>query len=76
MDLTIAHMVLVHERTSLCLHALVMAHALIMMIISHVGMVFLLEDLALTLIPDTWIVHIFPIVVHVSLIQMVRCKRL
>jgi hypothetical protein len=29
MDLTITHMVLVHERTSLCLDTLVMAHILI-----------------------------------------------
>jgi hypothetical protein len=41
MDLTIAHMVLVHERTTLCLEALVTAHALIMVIVSHVGLVFL-----------------------------------
>jgi hypothetical protein len=39
MDLTIAHIVLVHERTALCLDALVTAHVLIMMIISHVGIV-------------------------------------
>jgi hypothetical protein len=37
MDLTIAHMVLVHERTTLCLDALVTAH------------VFMLELLTLTL---------------------------
>jgi hypothetical protein len=43
MDLTIAHMVLVYERTTLCLDALVMAHVLIMVIISRVGLVFLLE---------------------------------
>jgi hypothetical protein len=42
MDLTITHMILVHERTTLCLDALVMAHALIVVNISHVGMVFLL----------------------------------
>jgi hypothetical protein len=38
MDLTIAHKVLVHERITLCLDALVMAHILIMVIIPHVGM--------------------------------------
>jgi hypothetical protein len=43
MDLTIAHMVLVHERTTLSLDALVMAHVLIIVIVSHVGLVFLLE---------------------------------
>jgi hypothetical protein len=72
-DLTIAHMVLVHERTTLCLDALVRAHVLIVLIISHVGPVFLLEDLTLALSPDTWMVHIFPVVVHVPLVQMVRC---
>jgi hypothetical protein len=76
MDLTIAHMVLVHERISLCLDALVMAHVLIVVIIPHVGMIFLLEGLTLTLSCDTWTVHIFAIMVHVSLAQMVRCKRL
>jgi hypothetical protein len=65
MDLTIAYMVLVHERIALCLDALVMAHVLIMVIVSHVGPVFLLEGLTLTLNPDTWTVHIFPVVVHV-----------
>jgi hypothetical protein len=43
MDLTIAHMVLVYERTTLCLDALVMAHVLIVVIIFRVGLVFLLE---------------------------------
>jgi hypothetical protein len=43
MDLTIAHMVLVHERTSLSLDDLVMTHVLIMVIVSHVGLIFLLE---------------------------------
>jgi hypothetical protein len=75
-DLTIAHMVLVHERTTLCLDTLVTAHVLIVVIISRVGMVFLLEGLTLTLSPDTWMVHIFPIVVHVPLVQRVWCKKL
>jgi hypothetical protein len=44
MDLTITHIVLVHERTTLCLAALVMAHVLIMVIISRVDIVFLLES--------------------------------
>jgi hypothetical protein len=73
MDLTIAHMVLVHERTALCLDALDTTHILIMVIISRVGLVFLLELLTLTLSPNTWTVHIFPIVVHVPLGQVVRC---
>jgi hypothetical protein len=49
MDLTIAHMVLVHERTTLCLDALVMARVLIMVIISRIGLVPLLESPTLTL---------------------------
>jgi hypothetical protein len=76
MDLTIAHMVLVHERIALCLDALVMTHVLIVMIVPHVGMFFLLEGLTLVLSQDTWTVQIFPIMIHVSLVQMVRCKRL
>jgi hypothetical protein len=71
-DLTIAHMVLVHERIALCLDALVMTYALIVVIIFRVGPVLLLEGLALTLSPDTWMVHIFLIVVHIPLGQMVR----
>jgi hypothetical protein len=43
MDLTIAHMVLVHERTALSLNALVTT-------------------------------HVFPVVVHFQLGQLVRCK--
>jgi hypothetical protein len=39
MDLTFAHMVLVHNRTTLCLDALVMAHAFIVVIVSSVGLV-------------------------------------
>jgi hypothetical protein len=72
----IAHMVLVHKRTTLCSDALVMAHVLIVVVVSRVGMVFLLEDLTITLSLDTWMVHISPIVVHVLLVQMVRCKGL
>jgi hypothetical protein len=76
MDITIAHMVLVHKRTALCLDVLVTAHVLIMVIISRVGMVFLLEGLTSALNPETLMVHIFPIAVHVPLVQRVRCKRL
>jgi hypothetical protein len=76
MDLTIAHMVLVHEKTTLSLDALVTAHVLIVVIISRVGLFFLLDGLTLTLSRDTWTVHIFPIVAHVPLGQMVRCKGL
>jgi hypothetical protein len=76
MDLSITHMILVHERIALCLDALVTAHVLIAVIISHVGLVFLLEGPTLTLSRDTWTVHIFPIVVYVPLSQMVKCKEL
>jgi hypothetical protein len=75
-DLTIAHMVLVHERTTLCLDALVTSRILIVVVVPHVGMVVVLEGPTLALNPDTWMVHIFPIVIHVPLVQMVRCKRL
>jgi hypothetical protein len=49
MDLTIAHMILVHERTALCLDTLDTAHVLIVVIIFHVGLVFLLEGPSPTL---------------------------
>jgi hypothetical protein len=39
-DLTIAHMVLVHERTALSLDALVTAHVLIVVTVSRVCLVF------------------------------------
>jgi hypothetical protein len=48
-DLTIAHMVWVHERTALCLDALDTDHVLVMVIISRVGLISLLEGLTLTL---------------------------
>jgi hypothetical protein len=73
MNLTIAHMVLVHERTALCLDALDTTHVLIVAIVSSIGLVFLLELLTLTLSPDTWTVYVFPVVVHVPLGQVVRC---
>jgi hypothetical protein len=76
MDLTIAHMVLVHERTALSLDALVMTHILIVVIVSHLGLIFLLKVPAPTLIRDTWMVHVFPVMVHVQLGQVVRCKGL
>jgi hypothetical protein len=74
MDRTIAHMVLVHERTALSLDALVTAHVLIVVIVSRVGLIFLLEGPSPTLSRDTWTVHAFPDVVHVPLDQVVRCK--
>ena len=73
MDLAIAHMVLVHERTALSLNALVTAHVLIVVIVSRVGLLFLPELLTLSLSPDIWTVHVFPVVVHVPLGQVVRC---
>jgi uncharacterized membrane protein len=44
MDLTIAHMVRIHKRTTLSPDALVMAHILVVAIVYYVGLVFLLED--------------------------------
>jgi hypothetical protein len=58
MDLTIAHMSLVHERTALCLDAFDTAHVLIVVIVSHVGLVSLLEGLTLTLSRDIWMDHV------------------
>jgi hypothetical protein len=75
-DLTIAHMVLVHRRTALSLDALVTTHVLIVVIISRVGLVFPLEGPSPTLSQDTWTIHAFPIMVHVPLDQVVRCKGL
>jgi hypothetical protein len=66
MDLTIAHMVLVHERTALSLDALVTAHVLIEVIIFRIGLVFLLRGPSPTL----------SIMVHILLDQVVRCKGL
>jgi hypothetical protein len=60
MDITIIHMVLVHERIALCLDALVMAHVLIMVIVPRVGMLFLLEGLTLPLSQDIWTVQFSP----------------
>jgi hypothetical protein len=53
MHLTITHMVLVQERIALCLDGLVMTHVLIVVIISCVGLIFLLEVLTPTWSPDT-----------------------
>jgi hypothetical protein len=49
MDLSIAHMVWVHERTALCLDILNTAHVLVVVIIFRVGLVFLVEGPTLTL---------------------------
>jgi hypothetical protein len=76
MDQTIAHMVLVHERVVLCLDALMSTHALIVVFIPRVGMVFPLEVSIITLSQVALTVHAFPIVVHIPLIQMVRCQGL
>jgi hypothetical protein len=45
----VAHIILVHEKTTLCLDALFTTYVLIMMIISRAGLVSLLEGLTLTL---------------------------
>jgi hypothetical protein len=76
LDLTIAHMLLVHDRIALSLDALVTANVLIVVTVSRVGLVFPLEGLFPTLSRDTWTVHAFPVVVHVPLGQVVRCKGL
>jgi hypothetical protein len=76
MDPTIAHMVLVHERTTLSLDALVTAHVLVVVIVSRVGLIFPLEGPSPTLSRDIWTVHIFLVVVHIPLGQVVRCKGL
>jgi hypothetical protein len=74
MDPTIAHVILVHERTALSLDALVTAHVLVVVIVSRVGLVFSMESPFPTLSRDTWMVHAFPVVVRAQLDQMVRCK--
>jgi hypothetical protein len=76
MDLTITHIVLDHERTALSLDALVTAHVLIVVIVSHIGLIFLLEGPTPTLSQNTWMINIFPVMVHVPLSQVVRCKGL
>jgi hypothetical protein len=76
MDLTIAHMVLVHERIALCLDALDTAHVLIVVIVSRIGLIFLWELFTPVLSQDTWTVHVFPVMVLVPLVQMVMCKSL
>jgi hypothetical protein len=76
MDLTIAHMVLVHERTALSLDTLVTAHVLIVVTVSRVFLISPLEGHFPTLSRDIWTVHAFPVVVHIPLGQVVRCKGL
>jgi hypothetical protein len=76
MDPTITHMVLVHERTALSLDALVTVHVLIVVTVFRIGLVFPLEGPSLTLSQNTWTVHAFPVVAHVPLGQVVRCKEL
>jgi hypothetical protein len=76
MDLTITYMVLVHKRTAVCLDALDTTNILIVVIVSRVGLMFLLEGPSPTFSRDTWTVHIFPIVVHVPLSQVLMYKGL
>jgi hypothetical protein len=76
MDLTITHIVLVHEITTLYRDPLVMAHVLIVVIVPRVGTILMLEGLTLAWRQGTWMVHIFPVMVHIPVVQMVRCKRL
>jgi hypothetical protein len=53
MDLTIAHMILVHERIILSLDALVTDHVLVVVIISRIGLFFLLKGHTPTFNRDT-----------------------
>jgi hypothetical protein len=53
MDLTITHMILVHERIVLSLDALVTAHVLVVVIISRIGLFFLLKGPTPTFSRDT-----------------------
>jgi hypothetical protein len=76
MDVIITHKVLVHMRVVLCLDDLVSTHALIMVFVHHIGLVFPPDVSILTLSQVTLIVHAFSVVVHVPLTQMVRCKGL
>jgi hypothetical protein len=48
-------------------------HVLIVVIIFRVGLIFLLGLLTFTLSQDIRMVHIFPVIVHVPLGQVVRC---
>jgi hypothetical protein len=66
----------VYDYVVLCLDSLVSAHHLIMVFIPHIGRVFSLEVFILTLSRVALTVHVFPVMVHVPLAQMVRCKRL
>jgi hypothetical protein len=75
-DPTIAHMALVHERTTLSLDTLVTVHVLIVVTVSRIGLVFPLEGPFPTLSRDTWTVHTFLVMVHIPLGHVVRCKGL
>jgi ABC-type uncharacterized transport system permease subunit len=66
-DPTITHMILVHERTTLSLDALVTTHVLIVVTVSRVGLIFPLVGYFPTMSRDTWTVHTFPVMVHVPL---------
>jgi hypothetical protein len=64
------------ERTALSLDTLVTAYVLIVVTVYLIGLVFPLEGPFPTLSRDIWTVHAFPIVVHVPLDQVARCKGL
>jgi hypothetical protein len=53
MDPTIAHMVLIHERTALSLNVLITAHVLIVVTVSRIGLISPLEGPFPTLSQDT-----------------------
>jgi hypothetical protein len=75
-NLIITHIVLVHERTALCLDALNTTHILIVVIVFRIALVFLQEGFTPVLSRDTWTVHIFSVMVLIPLVQTVMCKRL
>jgi hypothetical protein len=59
-DLTIAHMVLVHKKITLCLDVLDMAHVHEKIALSRIGLIFLQEGFTPILSRDTWTVYVFP----------------
>jgi hypothetical protein len=63
------------RENNLFLDTLVTTHILIVVIVSCVGIVFLLESITLTLSQDSWTVHVFSVIVHVPLNQLMKCER-
>jgi hypothetical protein len=76
MDLTIIHMFLVYERTAFSLDALVMAHVLIVVIVSHAGLFFLLKGSHTHFESRQTDGPHFPHRDHIPLSQVMLCKGL